>query len=129
MSWGTKIALLYGGFVLLIGALIFRSSRENIDLVAADYYEQELRYQGKIDGQSAVLNSGNVPALAVRNEAVVVLLPGDSAEKMTGSVTFYRPNDAKLDREFSLAGCQTLFARDSFVTGLYNVKIAGEAYA
>lgn len=49
MSWGYKIVAFYAVFVIGIMFMVFRSSQENQDLVANDYYEQELKYQQRID--------------------------------------------------------------------------------
>ena len=49
MNWGTKITLVYVGFVMLIVSLVFISATNKSELVAADYYEQELKFQDRID--------------------------------------------------------------------------------
>ena len=49
MNWGARIALLYGGFVVLIVVLVTKSMREDFDLVSADYYNKELAYQNVIE--------------------------------------------------------------------------------
>ena len=50
MSWGTKIAFLYLSFATMIGVMVYKSVTQSVDLVAPNYYEQELKYQDKIDG-------------------------------------------------------------------------------
>ncbi|MEO6229104.1 MAG: FixH family protein [Ferruginibacter sp.] len=49
MSWGYKILFVYLAFVAGIVFLVIKASGENQDLVITDYYEQELKYQDKID--------------------------------------------------------------------------------
>ncbi len=49
MNWGKKILLVYIVFVAGILFLVYKSSVQNQDLVTPDYYEQELKYQEKID--------------------------------------------------------------------------------
>ena len=49
ISWGIKIAILYIGFVLLIGFMVFMCMNQKIDLVSDDYYQKELVFQNKID--------------------------------------------------------------------------------
>ncbi len=49
MSWGYKILFVYLAFVAGIVLLVIKASAENQDLVTTDYYEQELKYQDKID--------------------------------------------------------------------------------
>lgn len=56
MSWGYKILFVYLVFVAGIVFLVIKASGENQDLVISDYYEQELKYQDKID-ESARANA------------------------------------------------------------------------
>ena len=41
MNWGKKIAVLYIGFVIMIGFLVYKSTQQNTDLVSDDYYKKE----------------------------------------------------------------------------------------
>lgn len=49
MNWGHKIILVYVVFVSGIVFMVVKASVQKTDLVTADYYEQELKYQGTID--------------------------------------------------------------------------------
>jgi hypothetical protein len=49
MNWGHKIILVYAIFVSGIVFMVVKASVQKTDLVTADYYEQELKYQGTID--------------------------------------------------------------------------------
>lgn len=49
MNWGYKIITVYAVFVAGIAFLVFKSTTQNQDLVTNDYYEQELKYQQRID--------------------------------------------------------------------------------
>ena len=49
MNWGNKIILAFTLFVIFLGVLVYRSVNNNVQLVAPDYYEQELTYQHEID--------------------------------------------------------------------------------
>jgi hypothetical protein len=57
MSWGTKIAFLYLSFATMIGVMVYKSVTQSVDLVAPNYYEQELKYQDKIDGINKIRNT------------------------------------------------------------------------
>ncbi|MEP7165715.1 MAG: FixH family protein [Ferruginibacter sp.] len=49
MNWGYKILFVYIIFVSGIVFMVFRSSMQNQDLVTQDYYEQELKFQDRIE--------------------------------------------------------------------------------
>jgi hypothetical protein len=133
MSWGTKIALLYGAFVVMILTLVFRTSQETIDLESADYYAKELRFQEQIDGEQAVNTSGVKPVISMQEQVIVIDVPEAlSAAPMTGTVQFYRPDDSSKDKTFALNEAHGEFALSNFSSGQYEVrmnwKASGEDY-
>lgn len=99
ISWGTKIALLYGGFVVLIVVLVAGSMRQSFDLVAPDYYGQEIKYQQVIDAgknQSQLSAPATVHADA---QAVTIDFPVDfSGKDISGTVQFYSAVNAAWDK-------------------------------
>jgi hypothetical protein len=123
MSWGNRIAILYIGFVLMIAALIVRSSMENNDLVATDYYDRELHFQEQINGAEALLNSGQQPSVTYTNEKIIVQLPDSISQAPAGTIVFYRPDNAQLDQEFTLNTSHSEFGRAEFPAGSYNIRL------
>jgi hypothetical protein len=123
MNWGTRIALVYIGFVLMIGALIVRTSMEHTDLESADYYEKELRFQDQIDGAEALLNSGSQPVVSITAFGVTVELPEQLSTTPQGAIVFYRPDDAALDRKFDLKEATSFYDSGNFSSGRYRVRI------
>lgn len=118
-------------FVAIIGCGTFVTfcTRHPADLVAADYYEQEVRYQGQIDRlQHAQQNAQT--ATVTYDEAskiICVSLAANSQGKPAGSIQLYRPSATDLDRQFKLApdekGVQTIDAR-SLLPGLWKVRVS-----
>lgn len=124
MSWGTKIAMLYGGFVVLILALVFRASMENVDLESADYYAKEIAYQEQIDGENAVNATGLEPHVVVDATGILVEIPGElSAAPMTGSLEFFRPDNANFDKNFEITSGSMHFDAKNFISGHYRVNL------
>ena len=127
MNWGTRIVILYAGFVIMILVLVFRSGRENTDLVADDYYTQELQYQDHIDGQQELINSGLAPVVGLKNGKVLVQLPDElSGVGVKGTISFYRPDDKSKDRIYAAAAGELIFPVSDFSTGNYSVKMSWE---
>ena len=82
-------------------------------LVNDNYYEQELKFQSQIDAAARARDLGAMIQFdAVADRLVVTVPVVQLAQKISGTVTLYRANDPKLDREFQLApkadGTQTL---------------------
>jgi nitrogen fixation protein FixH len=100
MNWGTRIVLLYTAFIAGILYLVFRCTAENIDLVEKDYYAKELAFQDRLLSQENAQQSAfriiwNYDAV---NGILVVDYP-DTLQQLpvTGTITFYRPDNAGLD--------------------------------
>lgn len=93
MHWGHKIALGYLGFVAFIVMLAVLCVRQEMPLVAADYYRQEIAYQERIDQME------NTRIRPLRFEfdrearRAVVTFPNGSE----GEIHFFRPDDARQD--------------------------------
>lgn len=136
MNWGTKIALLYIGFVLMIVFMVFKSNNEKVDLVSADYYAQELKFQDKIDGQKNTNTLSTPIECEAANKTVNIKFPSEfNSSKTSGEIYFYRPSDASLDLNTSLKldaqGNQEI-TNPKFERGIYRMQIKasieGKAY-
>ena len=124
------------GLTVLI-TLACSSGRE--DLVADDYYEQEIRYQGQIDRLS---RAQQLPAKATVTydssaRSIRISLPHEHAvDGAHGELYLYRPSTAGLDQQVQLnidaTGVQRLDAT-GLKPGLWKVKVvwtvAGQDFA
>ena len=76
-----------------------------VDLVRADYYDQEIRHQEQIDRVARTAALG--PLAGVRHDTrtstvAVALPPAHLGAGLTGSIHLYRPSDSALDRTVAL---------------------------
>lgn len=130
INWGAKIALLYGGFVALIVILVAGSMRQDFDLVAPDYYSQEIKYQQVIDaGKNQAALSAPVSVHA--NETMVSIdFPAEFANKtLTGGIQFYSPVNAAWDKSVKLdiTGNNISIPCSELHATTYTIKINWEA--
>lgn len=104
MNWGWKLTIVYVAFMAMILTLVVKSSREKVDLVTADYYAQELRYQERIDAISRTASLRPVVEAGFAEGYVEFLLPADHVSHIqSGTVRMYRPSDSALDRTYALS--------------------------
>lgn len=104
MSWGIKITVLYTGFVILISSLVIISSSNKSELVAADYYEQELNYQQRIDAMTNEKKLKTTIDYQLLDTCIVLRFPeAGIAEDFKGEVLLFRPSDASQDLKLKLA--------------------------
>lgn len=130
LGWGSRIAFLYGGFVVLIAILVMGSMRQEVDLVAEDYYQQEIAYQDVLDAgkNQSTLSS---PVSIHANEKMVTLeFPIEFQDKLiNGNIQFYSPINSGGDKQIALNDVQGLvnIQRSELQKTSYTIKINWEA--
>lgn len=105
-GWPYALIATFAVFISWLATFAVIAVRNTMDLERADYYEQTIRYQDQID--RAARGAGVRNELAVAYEpatgSVQLQIPAEHARrKASGTVTFYRPSDARLDRDIPLA--------------------------
>jgi hypothetical protein len=111
-----------------IGFVVF-CSLHPAELVAQDYYEQEMRYQSQIQRATNARKLEGGAAIGYDAEAGAVVLclpPAQFQTPVKGRIELYRPSATALDRRVALApdtnGRQQLDAR-GLSPGLWKVKV------
>lgn len=104
INWGTRILFLYLGFVALIVTLVYSSMQQDFDLVAKDYYDEELKYQEVIDaGKNQAALSAPV-GIKQTGKTVQLKFPAEFVTGgVNGTVQFYSTTNASLDRHYKIA--------------------------
>lgn len=97
-NWGTKITLVYLLFVAGIMFLVLQSSRQKIDLVTPDYYEQEIKYQERIDQSKRADALSGKQTVQRQGDSLVIKFPDEQTTKnIKGHIWVYYPADESLD--------------------------------
>ena len=127
MNWGHKIAILYSGFVVLILTLVFLANREKVDLVSADYYDQEIKFQDKIDASKNAYHIDSLINFEAGNKTLLISFPKAMQRKISkGEIRLYRPSDENLDYKTALvvsADCNQKISSPTFKRGIYKMQI------
>lgn len=129
MSWGSRIAVLYGGFVILIAILVIGSMRQSFDLVAPDYYGQEIKYQNVIDAGKNQSELSTAVALTTNTNSIVFQFPPELQGKtLSGTLHFYSPVNASWDKNFPLTVEKNTMTvnRSELRNTTYTVKMSWE---
>ena len=102
INWGTGIAITLTVFVLFILSLVYGTSIANFDLVAPDYYDQEIEYQSIIDAKDRANLFETVLITNVIDKEVELHLLDDELKNATEwNIILKRPNNGVLDRQFN----------------------------
>ena len=103
MNWGWRITIFLTCFIGFIMYMVVYSFTTTNDLVAVDYYNQEIQYQDNIDAQTNALPFNKDVTVTSNTDKVDIQFPASFDVKFTaGEISFYRPDNAKLDRKYSL---------------------------
>jgi len=126
--WPLGIFVTFGLFFAGMASVIVIAATHRDSMVNANYYEQELRFQGQIDATARGQKSG--ASVVSANDIVTVTLPNASSLKLSGTVQLYRPSAPELDCDFPLAlkadGTQTLDV-SKLAAGLWRVRVKWNA--
>jgi hypothetical protein len=127
--WPLGITLAFVFFALGIAALVVIACTHKVDLIRADYYDQEIRYQTQLDrlNRTAKLSENVKIAYDDATRLLTISLPRIHAGPDTvGRIEFYRPSATNLDRELKLEldanGLQTVDAA-ALIPGLWKVRV------
>jgi nitrogen fixation protein FixH len=127
--WPLGITLAFVVFAGGIATMIVIACSHQSDLVTANYYEQEIKYQTRLDQLNRAASFTEQVTVAFDNVArqIRISLPASHADpQMSGRVQLYRPSAAGLDRELKLeldaTGSQTLDAA-ALEPGLWKIRI------
>jgi nitrogen fixation protein FixH len=131
--WPISIIAFFTVAIVGCGTFIAFCSRHPADLVAADYYEQEVRYQSHIERLQHAQQPAATAVVTYDAKAKLIsiaLPPNHSQTKASGTIQLYRPSATNLDRQLKLApdeqGLQTIDA-SSLLPGLWKIRVSWTA--
>lgn len=128
--WPYAIIATFVVFISGTVALIVIAQSSRSELVARDYYEQEIRYQGQLDQMNRAQpwdSRIEVAAPATPGLPVTLAFPQELASRgVKGSIELYRPSEAGRDTTLPLAldisGRQAIPSAD-LAPGLWKLRL------
>lgn len=103
MNWGKGLALTLAAFAGLMVWFIIMSARNPEPLVTDQYYEQELKYQARIDNTERANALSIAVGMRPVKGGVLLSFPQElRAHAITGELTLLRPNDPTADRVLTI---------------------------
>lgn len=131
--WPAGIIVTFALFFAGTVGLVVMACSQKVDLVSADYYEQELKFQGRIDRVEQTQRTASHAAIAydAASHYITVSLPPEQARlTVWGSIELYRPSAAKMDRAVRLApdwDCNQRLDASGLAPGLWRVRVSWTA--
>ncbi|MBI3218614.1 MAG: FixH family protein [Bacteroidetes bacterium] len=120
MKW---VVFSFIGFALFIGTLVTICVRQDVSLVSANYYQDELGHQAKMTKQQNMADLKSEPSLILSQQHIKVSYPALNALEH-GEIRLTRPSDSRLDQRFTLSkDTEQDFALEVSEKGLYRVTM------
>lgn len=134
INWGTGIVItfvLFIGFILFFVVKTMTNSKYEYDLVATDYYKDELNYQTNINQIQNAKDKGYQIDLTIQESGMIVDFPfvmNDSDIK--GEILLYRPSNKNLDKKLpiQLSEKKQFISNKILLPGIWNVKISWQQH-
>jgi len=131
LHWGHGIFLTLALFVGMMGWFMVRAINNPEELVAEDYYQQELKYQERINEISRAGEAGEAVRADVAPGTLTLVFPASMKDRtITGTAHFMKPNDSRADRTEALvvdtAG-RCVFDTHDWMKGVYQVDVTWTA--
>jgi hypothetical protein len=127
--WPVGIAIIYTSFVLVLVAFVIYSRYQQVDLVAEDYYDQEIKYQQQINRIDRAQSLSEPVNWIYENKkrSLIVKFPSDfDFNQVRGNILFFRPSDAQQDKLVALnlspEGTQIISTKN-LTPGFWKIKI------
>ncbi len=125
MNWGKGITIalvLFIGFIVTLGVILMR---QDVDLVAEDYYQQEIEYEAQISAESNAKKLEKKPAFTQDDNYFIVNIPEGKFSKMTLDLS--RPNNSDKDQQFEIVGTRMFMVEKSQLdVGQYGIALRYE---
>ncbi|MDD3722090.1 MAG: FixH family protein [Lutibacter sp.] len=129
ISWPTGIILALSAFIIFILSFVYKAtfmSQYDHHLVSDDYYKDEMNYQQEINKLNKAAALKEDVRLSKVSDGLLVKFPTEfDAEKITGTISFQRPSNDKIDFQLpiKLIASDYLISKENLVEGRWNVKI------
>lgn len=122
MNWGWRIAIFYGSFVVMMVGMVILAFQQDFDLVADNYYEQEIAYQGRIDQLTNASDDNQTVGVTANAETVELAFASNASDV---KVHFFRPSDDTMDflLEEADVDSEINVPMERFSKGKYLVKV------
>lgn len=128
MNWPRSIILVFVLFVGLVVTMVVISMKHKVNLVAHNYYEEELAYQDQINRIQNFEDLSDKPTVIKQGHEIIVTFPSLVAnEILSGEIHFFRPSDNAIDKKIELKLDQAFsqsFPTAALGKGLWKTKLS-----
>jgi hypothetical protein len=126
-NWGFGIVVSFILFASATFVMVYISMSTNVDLVAEDYYEKEIKYQQQIElVKSTSALEQNIDVNVASSHVILKFPKLGSSELYSGTVFFFRPSDKRGDFQKTVqldSSYSQKISTQTMLPGLWRAKI------
>jgi hypothetical protein len=127
LHWGQGIFITMVIFVIMMTSFMVRAFNNQEELVTEEYYQEELKYQERIDHMTNATEAGEAMRTEIAPGSLQLIFPARfNGTAITGSAHLLKPNDSRADRTLELKvdkdGRCTIDTKD-WMKGLYHLQV------
>ncbi|WP_299762326.1 FixH family protein [uncultured Pontibacter sp.] len=126
--WPYAIVICMVLFMGYIAQFVYKAMNQDIGLVSKDYYQQEIKYQERIESTKRTQALGDVLLnYSAESKYILLQMPVTyKGKKLSGVITLFRPSDDSMDKEIPLRlgrDQSQLLETQSLESGLWKVRV------
>ena len=122
LHWGHGIAIFLLCYVGVLLIALLSSMKMNHNLVAKDYYAQDLGYQSRYEKEVNQIEADNL-VINYNHEIGQVSFEFLQAESIDGTIHFYRPSNAELDFSSTISSGLEIVKTQGLQKGKWKIKV------
>lgn len=131
LNWGTGIALFYGTFVVVLVAVVIKTTTFDNSLVSEQYYADDLNYQQQYNklANSISLPNDLTVSMQAAAQQVELLFPAEAGQA-SGEIYFYNPSYKAGDFRVAIqpdSDHRQIISTAELRPGLWRVKVDWQA--
>ncbi|WP_140486013.1 FixH family protein [Flavobacterium sp. GSA192] len=129
INWGTGLVIaiaLFMSFILYFVIKVQSNSKYDNELVVEEYYKHDARFQEEMERIQNAQDLKQKPIIKYTSEGITIVFPESFAsDKITGTVSLYRPSNKKLDFDtpISLSNPTLLIPKSKLVGGQWGINM------
>lgn len=129
INWGASIVIafaLFMSFILYFVIKVQTDSKYDNEMVVEEYYKKDSRYSEEMDKMQNALQLTAKPVIKTSATGVEIVFPEEFDPKQnSGTVSFYRPSNKKLDFEMPISKSKPylLIPKSNLVGGHWGITI------
>lgn len=133
INWGTGIAAVYIGFLVVVFGTIAFTLTVDVNLVTENYYEEELKHQIQIDKVNRTKALPSQPGIEMRSDSLLFTFPKMfRSSQILGNINFYRPNKEEMDFNLDIKldpDNSQYFDLSTIAPGRWNINVDWSVYS